>query len=223
VQIAVGILTHQVLSSGRLDVFSQTVESLSEQMSPTDLLYIVDNHSDDGSAEYVESLGGISIRDPVSTCGRGMNRTLSLCASVEPDLIVFSNDDIRWRPGALPSLAAFWEFAPADILIASGLQQDVYPWSTPRERVEYGGVCGLVRDSVPGGAWTLRAKDWPKIRPVPEASGWDDVPTCDRLRRKGYRVCALDLAEHLGEDLSTWGNDSARHGTPLDRAAWGLP
>lgn len=221
-RFAVGILTHDMFRTGRAELFQRTLASLNGSNEDIEF-YVVSNGSTDETDDYVRGLGGTILHDPISTCGHGMNATLSILAASGADVCVFSNDDIGWKRTALTKLGAFWEAAPADILIASGLQQDVYPWSTPRERIEYGGVVGLVRDSVPGGAWTLRASDWPKIRPVPEAPGWDDVPTCDRLRRKGYRVCALDLAEHLGEDLSTWGNDSARHGTPLDRGRWGLP
>jgi glycosyltransferase involved in cell wall biosynthesis len=220
VKVAAGILTFNQFSTGRHELFERTFESL---VADVDGLYVIDNNSDDETSAYVEGMGGTVLRDPLNSCGHGMNRVLSLLGGSGADLCLFSNDDILWRPGAVAALRDFWAAAPDDVLICSGLQQDVFPWSTPREAITCGGQRALVRDSVPGGAWTLRAKDWPKIRPVPEASGWDDVPTCDRLRRKGYRVAALDLAEHLGEDLSTWGNDSARHGTPLDRAAWGLP
>ena len=90
------------------------------------------------------------------------------------------------------------------------------------QEVEAGGVAALVRDTAPGGAWTLRAADWPRIGPVPEAPGWDDVPTCNRLRKQGYRVCQIDLADHVGEDHSTWGNISNRLAKPLDRKAWNV-
>jgi hypothetical protein len=80
----------------------------------------------------------------------------------------------------------------------------------------------LVRETVPGGAWTLRSADWPRIGPIPEKAGWDDVPTCRKVNGKGGRCVSLDLCDHAGEGASTWGNSSARFGKPLDREAWGL-
>jgi hypothetical protein len=88
--------------------------------------------------------------------------------------------------------------------------------------LDAGGVRGLVRETVPGGAWTLRSSDWPLVGPVPEKRGWDDVPTCHRVNAKGWRCVALDLSDHAGEGSSTWGNKSAAFGQPLDREAWGL-
>lgn len=219
--IAVGILTHNMFDNDRQELFRATLRSL---IRPDGVkLYILDNGSTDGTPTYVRSLGGTVISDPITTCGHGMNATIGLCAASGADLVVFSNDDIAWKPGALEAVERFWAEAPDDVVIAAGLMEDEFPWNTVRGRLVSGGVTALVRDTAPGGAWTMRARDWPLIGPVPEAPGWDDVPTCDRLRRKGYRVCQIDLAQHLGEGRSTWGNDSARHGKPLDRGAWGIP
>jgi GT2 family glycosyltransferase len=223
-KIAVGVLTHNQFRYDRHELFKRTVTSLVHDIDKISLeLYIVDNGSTDETPEYVRSIGGTVLSDPITTCGHGMNATIGICAGSGAELVVFSNDDIEWRAGALPALVRFWSEAPADILIASGLLEDDFPWNTVRERVDYGGVPGLIRDTAPGGTWTLRAADWGKIAPVPEAAGYDDVPTCNRLRAKGYRVCQLDLAEHQGEHVSTWGNISRELGKPLDRAAWGLP
>lgn len=217
---AVGILTHNQFATGRHEAFLTTARSLAAQHP--DALYVVDNGSTDETPEYVRSLGGVVLDDPISTCGHGMNATIGLCAASGAALVVFSNDDICWHPGALERLVAFWSEAPDDVKIASGLLEDDFYWNTVVERIECGGVEGLVRKTAPGGAWTLRAKDWPKIGPVPEAKGWDDVPTCARVISRGGRVVQLELADHIGEDLSTWGNDSAKFRRPLDREAWGL-
>lgn len=219
--IAVGVLTHNMLSTGRQDAFQRTVRSLLEQRP--EHLFIVDNGSTDGSDEYVVALGGTAVKDRVSTCGHGMNVTIAACAASGADLVVFSNDDIVWQPDALEQVRRFWDSAPADVVIASGLLEDDYPWNTARAMIESGGVRALVRDTAPGGTWTLRARDWEMVGPVPEAFGYDDVPACNRLRAMGYRVCQLDLAEHIGEELSTWGNGSSSWRTSkIDKAAWGM-
>ena len=153
-----------------------------------------------------------------------MNVTIGLCATSGADVIAFSNDDIAWHPGALAEVVRFWQAAPDDILICSGSLEPEYPWNTPRDMVECGGVRALVRDTAPGGTWTLRARDWPLIGPVQEIRGWDDVPTCQRLRAQGYRVAQMDVADHVGEEHSTWGNGTYASdlGRPLDRSAWGM-
>lgn len=220
-KVAVGVLTYQQFAHGRHELFKATLRSLFASEHPYDL-YVVDNGSTDGTAEYVRSIGGTTIADPITTCGHGMNVTIGICYRVGADLIVFSNDDIAWHPHAIETIVAFWSGAPDDVLIASGSLEPEYPWNTARELIEAGGVKALVRDTAPGGTWTLRARDWPRIGPVPETRGWDDVPTCERLRAQGYRVAQIDAADHVGEDHSTWGNESRIHAEPLDKQAWGL-
>lgn len=220
--IAVGILTFNQFETGRHELFKRTLRSLLRD-GPPEHLFIIDNGSSDETPEYVASLGGTVLKDRRSTCGHGMNVTISACASSGAELVVFSNDDIEWHPGALGQVARFWSAAPEDVMIASGLLEEDFPWNTARTAIECGGVRALVRDTAPGGTWTLRARDWPVIGPVPEqTAGYDDVPTCNRLRGMGYRVCQMDLATHLGEEVSTWGNGSKAFGSKLDREAWGF-
>jgi glycosyltransferase involved in cell wall biosynthesis len=221
VKVAVGVLTRNQRDHDRRQLFLRTLTSLQNAGWPCDV-FLLDNGSTDGTDAYITALGGVALRDPLTSCGHGMNATIAACLSASPDLVVFTNDDIEWRRGFLADLVQFWSAAPADVLIASGLLEAEYPWNTAREVVESGGVKALVRDTAPGGAWTFRAADWPLIGPVPEAPGWDDVPTCNKLTAMGYRVCQIDLAEHIGEGNSTWGNNSQAYGQPLDRAKWGM-
>jgi glycosyltransferase involved in cell wall biosynthesis len=219
VRVVAAVLTHNAERHGRGDMLIAALRSLTE----ADATVVVDNGSTDGTADLVARIGGVvyEASDGVHTCGRGMNVTIT-AASEHGDLVAFSNDDIVWRPGWRATLEAFWSEAPADVAIVSGLLEDDYPWNRVVGTVDAGGVRGLVRATVPGGAWTLRSAEWPTIGPVPEAVGWDDVPTCRRLGGEGRRVVALDLADHVGVAHSTWGNGSAALGTPLDRGRWGL-
>lgn len=220
-RLAVGILTHDQFRHERHELFLRTVSSLQDGDHPFDL-YVVDNGSDDGTSEFVRSIGGLAINDAMTTCGHGMNVTLDILASSGADVAVFSNDDIDWHPGGLERVMRWWSEAPEDVLICSGSLEPDYPWNTPRELVTAGGVKALVRDTAPGGTWTMRARDWPTIGHVPELRGWDDVPKCRELRERGFRVAQMDAATHIGEDHSTWGNRSQPYAKPLDREAWGL-
>lgn len=220
-KVAVAILTHNLFRYGRHELFRQTLTSLLETEYPFEL-HVFDNGSTDATPEYVARFGATLIRDDVSTCGHGMNVAISSCVARGVDLVVFSNDDIYWHPGYLEQVVTFWQDAPPDVLICSGSLEPDYPWNTPRELIISGGVKALVRDTAPGGTWTLRARDWGRIGPVPEAVGWDDVPTCRRLNSLGYRVAQIDVADHVGEDHSTWGNNSRIDARPLDREKWGL-
>lgn len=220
-KVAVGVLTHNAIKHNRIDLLKGTLRSLQQTGVAFDC-YLVDNHSTDGTELFVSALGGHLCRDAVFTCGHGMNVTMGILAASGADLCVFSNDDIEWKPGYLETLTTFWAEAPSDLLVCSGHLEPVYFWNTPRELIECGGVKALVRDTAPGGTWTFRAKDWSVIGPVPETHGEDDVPTCKRLAAHGYRVAQMDVATHVGEETSTWGNGSHLYAQPLDRKAWGL-
>lgn len=213
-KIAAGVLCHQLYKYDRMELFKQTVRSIA--VNQPDDLFLVSNGSDDGTEHYIAGLGGTVVYDPITSCGHGMNVTIGICAASGADIVVFSNDDIIWHPGAFDVLRRFWAHAPDDLLIASGHLEEDFPWNTVLDRIEVAGIPTLVRRTAPGGTWTLRAKDWPKIAPVPESPGYDDVPVCERLGAKGYRVAQLDLATHIGEEKSTWGNGSAKFGKPLD-------
>jgi GT2 family glycosyltransferase len=196
------------------------VRSIADQ--DPERFYLVSNGSTDGTERYVASVGGTVVNDPVTSCGHGMNVTLGILAKSGCDVAVFSNDDIEWKPGSFKALEAFLRHAPENIIIASGLLEDDYPWNTVYETVFYGGQTALVRRTAPGGTWAIRPRDWETIRPIPESPGYDDVPTCERLATHGYRFAQLDLATHIGQDVSTWGNGSRRFGKPLDRERWGI-
>ena len=211
------MLTWQQYETGRHDLFCQTVRSL----AGVDLLYLVDNGSTDGTADYIRSLGGYSNPAETTTCGYGMNLTAAICAKSDADIVVLSNDDVVWRDGWVDRLVDVWARMPDDVKIISGLLQPTYYWNRPSGRE--GPV--LIRETVPGGAWTYRAVDYPLIFPVPTRAGWDDVPTCRRLNGAGFRVGAVDLAAHVGEEQSSWGNVSYLYEVEtVDevKAAWGL-
>lgn len=231
------VLTHNAVRFNRIPLLERTIETL---ISGVDQLLLFDNGSDDGTTGLLWAIicsyenVGLNIYlapDSIHTCGRGMNASIALAAiGAKPDdIIVFSNDDVAWDTGVdgkenfAAVLRRYYAAKPQDIKISSGILQPEYPWNTPREAGVAGDVPYVVRDSCQGAAWTMLAADVGMVLPVIEEVGVDDVPKCEELRRHGYRVCDLDVAVHIGDAFSTWGNKAYGTGRPIDRALWGFP
>jgi len=213
VKIVAGVLTRNAVTTGRLELAKDCVRSLAAE---ADEVIVWDNGSTDTTSKWVETIGGHLYQpdDNITTSGRGMNMLGSACAA-RGDIVVLTSDDMFWRPGWRKVLEDFWTGAPDAIKILCGLLEPEYPWSVPVGKITINGVTGLLRPSVPGSGWTFRSADWPTIGPVPEVAGHDDVPTCRRLVAAGGVLVAVDIADHRGEYLSTWGNVSHRYARPL--------
>jgi len=136
--------------------------------------------------------------------------------------VVFSDDDMVWKPGAEDKFKEIWTCAPDDVKVVSGLLEKVWHWNTARETVQCGNVPILVRDSCPGAGWSFRMNDWDMIsKLLPDTFGYDHK-TCVALLKKGFRVAQVDLAEHIGWGCSTHGNEADEGGVELDRERWGV-
>jgi len=234
VKFAVGILTRNAISTLRWHLLERTGESLCLAF-PDTIPVVLDNGSDDGS-ELMEQALHFSCQRPRhvpedgnTSPGRGRNvlmRVLNVMCPFQSEIVVLSDDDVEWHQGAAEVLTRFWEQAPDDVVLLSCLLEPDWPWNTPREVIECGGVKALVRDSAPAAAWTFRIRDWDKIGPLTEGvtGEGEDFEACARLRSHGYRVAQIALATHIGEGYSQLGNDEARSlaGRPLDREKWKL-
>lgn len=231
--IRVGVLTFNALSTLRDELVLRTMASI-ERTFPSAYAewHVLDNGSTDHSAEalahytkgwhYHRYRGGGH-----TTPGAGRNRLVRAMEPRDRDLIVLSDDDMLWRPGAALAVEELWEHAPADLVLASGLLEPVYPWSEPQGRVTIGdGLQAVQRPTVPAAAWTFPAPNWGLFGPLKESLHGDgeDVDACKRIASAGGRVVALDLAEHIGEGYSQLGNDQARKlvGKPINKKEWGL-
>jgi glycosyltransferase involved in cell wall biosynthesis len=222
VKVVAWTFTQDAYKHGRDEWLRRVVTALGE----ADEVLVFDHHSEDGSPELVSSLGGVcwSHADRNRTIGRAMNlgHQAAAVAAGEGGLVVTAQDDVVWRPGWRDRLEAFWEDAPADIGIVSGLLEPNFPWARPLARVEHGGLAGLVRETVPGGAWTYRSPMWGTMRWANEVAPSHDMPICGRVRAAGFRLVGVNLADHLGAGRSTWGNNSYGGAPQLDRKRWGV-
>jgi hypothetical protein len=220
--ISIGLLTYNVYRTGREQMFRQTVASIDAGAGGEDYtLNIVSNGSNDGTGEMVQRLGGYAYDAP-SQMWHGMQTAIEIAASHNPEIIVFSADDVKYNPDWMPKLRNFWEAAPANLVLVSLFIEPEWPWNEPLGAFSYGGVKGIYRESAPGCCWSFRAADIDLILPIPQESPREDLITCERLRRREYDIGQIDLAEHIGERQSAWGNQSWRTAKPLDRKKWGL-
>ncbi len=219
-KIAVGILTHNVMSTLRQGLLERTLISVKKAFPSADVL-LLDNNSTDGSKEHVLELGGVHYYEGNGKPGTGRLGMIPMMPN-DADVIVFSDDDMEWKEGAESKLLNLWSQAPTDLAIVSGLLEPVWHWNTPRETLTLAHTNVLVRDSCPGAAWTFRAPDWGIIKKHMVKDFGYDHKACVALLKDGYRVAQIDLADHIGWGFSTHGNEANKSGRPLDRAKWGV-
>lgn len=215
--IRAGILCWNQDANNRVDLFDRCFASL-ESVKPV----VADNGSTDGSTDRLRSLPKSVVFPRVAgfphanTCGYGMSKlAATLVAKAKPsDIIILSNDDIEWSPDFAVRLKAVWKAADDKTVIVSGLVEPQFripnkrPWNEVLSVEQLAGETVWFRRSVPGGAWTFKAESYGLIFPVSTFPGIDDVPACEQLEEQGYRVAAVDLADHAGVGQSTWGNAS---------------
>lgn len=234
-KIAVGIMTHNAIAGLRLDLLERTIETAHEAFPMAEAITVYDNRSTDGTPAYVKGIGGQAVLSGNGTPGSGRNVMLyDLWASHRPEVFVLSDDDMAWARGAGDALARFFASPdrPADVGLVSGLLEPEYPWNTPRKLVEAAGVRVLLRDSAPGCAWAIpidhfehpaRREGLLTRKLFIDDFGYDHA-YCQRLATEQTVVGQLDLAEHLGWEVSTHGNRANRdvRSKPLDRQKWGI-
>jgi hypothetical protein len=243
----VGVTTHNPVASMRLDLLERTVRSI-EQAFPTAVLCLLSNGSTDGSEEVIKEIcgelwnltfkhgssgwDGYGYEEHTWSPGAGRSRLLAFMRfslRKRSAVFVWSDDDMQWRKGSQEVFERFWKcntFAnpPSNIVVVSGLLEPVWHWNTPRETVAQHGVQVLVRDSVPGAAFSFIDHCMVPPRGRDEETFGYDHKICKRLIKNGYRVAQIDLAEHIGWGRSTHGNSAIEHveTKPLDRERWGV-
>lgn len=175
------------------------------------------HHNDDN---YTPGAGAKSIGETLSFRYTSFN----ICAPTFQmfDVVVFSDDDMIWRPGAAEIIEHVMLRKPDRVKIVSGLLEPEWKWNTPRYTAKCGRHNILVRDSCPGAAWIFRVSDWQNIGPRVKPKFGYDYDACTALVMDGFEVAQVDLAEHAGWGASTHGNEAINTGKPLDRDRWGV-
>ncbi len=204
-----------VLTYNRRELFQRTVNSLLGAQYPF-IPVVVDNGSTDGTAEMVKNLHGTINGSGNHTTGRGMNIAIEEAMKHRPDLILFSADDFHYRKGFLKRLVSFWTSAPQDVIMTSCYLEPAWEWNKIITTDTAGEQRYAIRTSLPGSNWSFWANNVNKIFPVSEKTGGEDLEICGRLRQQRYRLAALDLVKHIGEEQSAWGNQSWRYAQPLN-------
>lgn len=143
-------------------------------------------------------------------------------------VLVTSDDDMLWRGGAEERLLAIWNSTSpsnlANLILVDGLLEPEWDHNTIRGAVDAGEEKVLLRDSVPGAAWSLPMRHAPEVLRAIEPRFGYDSGVCQVMRQSGGVLAAVDLCEHIGEDASTHENRPTRdlRGRPVDVAKWGL-
>lgn len=222
-KVSCALLTWNQFRTGRHDLFKSTLYSLRSGFPYS--LDVLTNGSTDRTDLEVLTLGG-TVDNTNSACWYGMQRCIELALSHEPDIVVFSADDITYHPGWHERLIDFWQHAPDDIKLVSLFIEEGWPWNTVREARDVGSERVLIRDSCPGASWSFRASDAHLVLPIPQQSPGEDHLVNQRIKDAGYVLGQLDLAEHSGARQSAWGNKSSfRPDTvPVEtiKAKWGI-
>lgn len=193
-----------VLSYNRLDLFERTVASLYRTKCPFNLV-LYDNGSSDGTERRVAALGGTCNSTANHTIGHGVRSAVELALGHEPDLLVLSADDYEYHEDWLERLVRFWEEAPRNVAICTLSIEPAYHWTPVLAVHSIGGQVVLQRRTVPGANWSFRAALWSEIgAAIPDGSHKYDHQVCARLNGAGRWLCALPLAEHIGEKRRSW-------------------
>lgn len=226
-QVCLVVKSHNPMEHMRMGLLENTLASARAAFPSARRLLLANGCDDDSEEAQADLAAGYDFafcRPEASggtTPGHGAILAGNLATAIYK-LVVFSDDDMLWHEGAEETLVKLWRAAPSELIIVSGLLEPVWPWNTPRETVTHGLVNVLLRDSVPGAAWSFRASDWVVLRHgiVPDF-GYDSK-LCAALVEESFRIGAIDLAEHAGWGASTHDNNAIDDvpSKPLDRAHW---
>ena len=199
-----------VLSYNRLELLTITLQTIKNTEIPYKL-YIIDASTDKATLELLKTQQNV-IYYPGSNVGQAMNKAFDLIKDSGSDYGLITADDYLYNPFWLERLYGVMRSSSDDVKLFSCHLEPLYQWNSIKALVttEYLDYCFL-RDSLPGSNWSFRTKDIDLIYPVASKTGGEDLEVCKRLTNLGFNLAAMDLADHLGEKLSAWGNQSYKY------------
>jgi len=135
---------------------------------------------------------------------------LDFVRSQNPDVILLTADDYVYRQGWGAELEAFLSGSKG-VSHCSCELEPLFPWNIPTEIVEHNGVKALSRATLPGANWAFTAEAGDRIiKPLLQA--YQDDQQADHMlnnyvrEKHSLKLCALNLAEHVGAYDSEVGN-----------------
>lgn len=212
-KVAACVLTRNQYEHGRRDLFERTVASLQAAHME---LYVVDNGSTDGTDYLVKSAVDWTpylSTDPNTTSGFGTLLCCRVAAGSGAELCVVSDDDMEWSEDATEVLTDWWMHAPQDVVLTGAHLEPEFAWNSIVDTVTYGNTKGFLRASTGAASWTFLANRYPPLGVAlkaipPRIQGTWDVPVCQHLRTSGAQIGQVDVAEHVGQGRSSWGNQT---------------
>lgn len=223
-----------MVAFNRREFFRTAVESLRAATGDVQLT-VVELDSCDGTADLARRYFGIGLVDRLIVGERAPTLYGSYLQGIdayleehgEPEALYLTAEDYRFAPDWHERLTGWLYDAPPSVSHVTGDLEPDYPWNAVEGVLDAGGRRSLVRHTAPGANWAMTWRSWKRMEPAYRALV-NDQHLDDKLngwaRRAGLNICALDLAQHLGNEprLSAMRNEALAMGKPLDRAKWGM-
>jgi glycosyltransferase involved in cell wall biosynthesis len=211
----------------RVDKLKETIESLKTTLPDGSQITIIDNHSDDGTWNY---LSQDFFTDPyfaahqIVTAAFSLEKNIGFGGAVNEGLRIYpewreyeyvleSNNDVWYKPDWFEKATGFMQKYPKLGLL--GL------WKHPYHGVQRDDGDVLIKDDMPAVAWLLRSKDLVTFLPFPEhgptqkrGGNSEDSTFVQKIQGAGFEVGGPteDLAEHMdGYDTDRLGKDNEEY------------
>lgn len=221
-----------MVAFNRREFFRTAVRSLRSATGDAHLT-VVELDSCDGSADLARHYYGIGLVDRLIVGERAPTLYGSYLQGIDaygddpPDALYLTAEDYRFAPDWHERLTGWLYDAPPSVSHVTGDLEPDYPWNAVEGVIDAGGSRALVRHSAPGANWAMTWRSWRRMEAAFRALAADvhlDNQVNAWARQQGLAICALDLAEHLGNEprLSAMNNTALAMGQPLDRAKWGM-
>jgi N-acetylglucosaminyl-diphospho-decaprenol L-rhamnosyltransferase len=229
-------------------VLATFLDSLRTATSADVDVVLADNGSTDGSLGKLERYGEVRVVATGGNIGYGAAANVGV-AQTDTELVLISNPDIVWRPGALDELVGAtdrWPQAGAFGPLVLTPSSDIYPSARALPSLGRGIGHAVLGWWWPGNPWT-RSYRHEQGPPVEGATGWlsgsclllrrqafdavggfdpgyfmyfEDVDLADRLGRAGWSSVYVPSAEVEHTGAHATARDPERMAVEHHRSAW---